>query len=54
MFKIKGEKNNFTVGVRKMRIKTLCVYFFKCSFIKRVQSVIFELDEVSISNFVKF
>ena len=37
-----------------MKIKTLFVYFFKCSFIKRVGSVIFELDEVSISNFVKF
>ena len=36
-----------------MKIKTLSVYFFKCSFIKEVWSVIFELDEVSISNFVK-
>ena len=32
----------------------MSVYFFKCSFIKRVWSVIFELDEVSISNMVKF
>ena len=37
-----------------MKIKTLSVYFFKCSFIRRVSSVIFELDEVSISNFVQF
>ena len=37
-----------------MKIKTLSVYFFKCLFIKRVWSVLFELDEVSISNFVKF
>ena len=35
-----------------MKIKTLFVCFFKCSFIKRVWSVIFELDEVSTSNFV--
>ena len=37
-----------------MKIKTLCVCFYKCSFIKRVGSVIFELDEVSISKVVKF
>ena len=37
-----------------MEIKILLVYFFKCSFIKRVGSVIFELDDVSISNLVKF
>ena len=47
-------KNDFIVGVSKMKINTLSVYFFKCSFIKRVCSVIFELDEVCISNFVKF
>ena len=37
-----------------MKIKTLFVCFFKCSFLKRVCAVIFELDEVSTSNFVKF
>ena len=47
-------KNDFRVGVSKMKIKTLRVYFFKCTFIKRVGSVIFELDEVSVSNFVNF
>ena len=30
------------------------VCFFKCSFVLRVGAVIFELDEVSMSNFVKF
>ena len=30
------------------------VRFFKCSFVLRVGAVIFELDEVSISNFGKF
>ena len=30
------------------------VRFFKCSFVLRVGAVIFELDEVSMSNFVKF
>ena len=47
-------KNDFTVGVSIMMIRTLRVYFFECSFIKKVWSVIYELDEVSISNFVKF
>ena len=37
-----------------MKIKILFVCFFKCSFIKRVGSVIFELDKVYISNYVKF
>ena len=54
MFKIKCEKNDFTVGDSKKKIKTLFVYFFKCLFIKRVWSVIFELDEATLSNFVKF
>ena len=44
-------KNDFTVWVSKMKIKTLFVVFFKCSQIKMVWSVIFELDEVSVSNF---
>ena len=44
-------KNDFTVWVSKIKIKTLFVVFFKCSQIKRVWSVIFELDEVSVSNF---
>ena len=30
------------------------VRFFKCSFVLRVGAVIFELNEVSMSNFVKF
>ena len=34
--------------------KNIECLFFKCSFIKRAWSVIFELDEVSILNFVKF
>ena len=38
-----------------MKIKKHCLFiFFKCSFIKRVGYVIFELDKVNISNFVKF
>ena len=37
-----------------MKIKTLFVCFFKCSFILRVGAVIFELNKVSMSNFVKF
>ena len=37
-----------------MKIKTLFVCFFKCSFLKRVCAVIFELDKVSTSNFIKF
>ena len=48
------EKNNFTVGINKMKMKTVCAYFFKCSFIKRVASVIFEFNEVSISNWLYF
>ena len=28
--------------------------FFKCSFVLRVGAVIFELDKVNMSNFVKF
>ena len=47
-------KNDVKVGVGKMKIKTWFVRFFKCSFVLRVGAVIFELDEVSISNFVKF
>ena len=37
-----------------MKIKTWFVSFFKCSFVLRVGAVIFELDKVSMSNFVKF
>ena len=37
-----------------MKIKTWFVRFFKCSFVLRVAAVIFELDKVSMSNFVKF
>ena len=37
-----------------MKIKTWFVRFFKCSFVLRVGAVIFELDKVSTSNFVKF
>ena len=37
-----------------MKIKTLFVCFFKCSFLKRGCAVIFELNDVSTSNFVKF
>ena len=37
-----------------MKIKTWFVRFFKCSFVWRVGAVIFELDKVSMSNFVKF
>ena len=43
-------KNDFTVGVLWS-----CVFFsFKCLFIKSVWSVIFEINEISISNLVKF
>ena len=37
-----------------MKTKTWFVYFFKCSFVLKVCAVIFELDKVSMSNFVKF
>ena len=37
-----------------MKIKTWFVRFFKCSLVLRVGAVIFELDKVSMSNFVKF
>ena len=38
-----------------MEIKTWFVrFFFKCSFVLRDGAVIFELDTVSMSNFVKF
>ena len=37
-----------------MKIKTWFVRFFKCSFVLRVGALIFELNKVSISNFVKF
>jgi len=37
-----------------MKTKTWFVRFFKCSFVLRVGAVIFELDKVSMSNFVKF
>ena len=36
-----------------MKIKTWFVRF-KCSFVLKVGAVIFELDKVSMSNFVKF
>ena len=35
-------------------VKTWFVRFFKCLFVLRVGAVIFELDKVSMSNFVKF
>ena len=35
-------------------MKTWLVCFFACSFVFRVGAVIFELDRVSMSNFVKF
>ena len=37
-----------------MKLKTWFVRFFKCLFVLRVGAIIFELDKVSISNFVKF
>ena len=37
-----------------MKIKTWFVRFFRCSFVLRVRAVIFELNKVSMSNFVKF
>ena len=37
-----------------MKIKTWFVCFFKCLFVLRVGAVIFVLDKVSMSNFVKF
>ena len=37
-----------------MKIKTWFVLFFKCSFVLTVGAVIFELDKVSMFNFVKF
>ena len=36
-----------------MKIKTWFVCFFKCSFVLMVGADIFELDKVSMSNFVK-
>ena len=37
-----------------MKTKTWFVRFFKCSFVLRVGAVIFELNKVSMSNFVNF
>ena len=37
-----------------MKIKTWFVCFFKCSLVLRDGAVIFELNKVSMSNFVKF
>ena len=37
-----------------MKTKTWFVPFFKCSVVLRVGVVIFELNKVSMSNFVKF
>ena len=37
-----------------MKIKTWFVCFCKCSFVLRVCAVIFKLDKVSMSNFIKF
>ena len=37
-----------------MKIKTWFACFFKCSFVLRAGGVIFELDKVNMSNFVKF
>ena len=37
-----------------MKIKTWVARFFKCSFVLKVGTAIFELDNVSMSNFVKF
>ena len=37
-----------------MKIKTWFVRFFKFLFVLRVGAVIFELEKVSMSNFVKF
>ena len=37
-----------------MKIKTWFVRFFKCSLVLRVGAVIFELNKVSMSNFVEF
>ena len=37
-----------------MKIKTWFVQFFKFSFVWRVGAIIFELDKVTMSNFVKF
>ena len=37
-----------------MKIKTWFGRFFKCSFVLRVGAVIFKLDRVSMSSFVKF
>ena len=35
-----------------MKIKNMVCSFFKCSFVLRVGEVIFELDKVSMSNFI--
>ena len=37
-----------------MKIQNMDCSFFKCSFVLRVGVVIFELDKVTMSNFVKF
>ena len=37
-----------------MKIKHGLIVFFKLSFVLRVGAVIFELEKVSMSNFVKF
>ena len=37
-----------------MKIQNMVCSFFKCSFVLRIGVVIFELDKVTMSNFVKF
>ena len=54
VFKKKCKYIDLKVGVGKMKIKTLYVNFFKCSFIKRGSAVIFELHGGTIFSLVKF
>ena len=54
MFKIKCEKMTFKLELKKMKIKTWFVCFFKCPFVLRVGAVVFKLDKFSMSNVVKF
>ena len=53
MLKINCVRKDLKVRVRNMKIKTLYVDFFKCSFIKRVRAVTFELHEGTKYSLVK-
>ena len=48
------EQNSFYVGVDKMKKNITFVHVFKCSFIKWVGAVIFDIFQSTITPLVKF